>query len=108
MATERAVGKYAKPPLPREKGTKRQIVRLERVKVSESRALAREGRIRAGEWRGKGGLHSEGRQVSRKWRWVTKENLPMRSRRKHERVSRRKSSLGGSAESWFQSKSGQT
>ena len=37
-----------------------------------------------------------------------KESLPKESRRKHERVSGRKSFLGRSAESWFYSKSGQT
>ena len=38
-------------------------MRGERVKMGESRTLARERRIRAGAWRGKGGHHSEGRQV---------------------------------------------
>ena len=42
---------------------KHQVVRWDKVKVSESRTLARERRIKAGVWRGKGGLHSEGRQV---------------------------------------------
>ena len=35
------------------------------------------------------------------------ESLPSRNERKHKRVSVRKSSLGGSGESWFHSKSGQ-
>ena len=39
---------------------------------------------------------------------ASKESLPRRSRRKHERVSGRKSFPGRSAESWFYSKSGQT
>ena len=48
------------PPLPKGNGTEHQIMRWERVKVSESRTLARGRRIRAEEWRGKRGLHSEG------------------------------------------------
>ena len=36
-------------------------------------------------------------------RGKAKENLPRRSRRKHERVSGRKSSPGRSKESWFHS-----
>ena len=39
-------------------------MREERVKVGESRTLARERGIRAGVQRGKGGLHSKGRQIS--------------------------------------------
>ena len=50
----------------------------ERVKVGESRSLARKRGIRVGAWSGKG-------------------------RRKHERVSGCKSSPGRSAESWFHS-----
>ena len=72
----------------------------ERVKVGESRTLARERRIRARAWRGKGGLHREGRQISGK---ANNNSLPERSRWKHERVSGRKSSPGRSAESWFHS-----
>ena len=34
--------------------------------MGESRTLASERRIRVGAWRGKGGLHSEERQVSRR------------------------------------------
>ena len=56
----------------------------------------------------KGGLHHEGRQVPRRKERTSKKNLPRRSRRKHEWVGRCKSSPGGSAESWFHSKSGQT
>ena len=63
----------------------------------------RERGIRAGAWRGKGKLHSEERQVPRKRGRASKKNLPRRSRKKHERVSVRKSSPGGSAESWFYS-----
>ena len=33
----------------------------ERLKVGESRILAREKEIKAGAWRGKGGLHNEGK-----------------------------------------------
>ena len=66
-----------------------QIMRGERLKVGESRTLTRGKGIRARAQRGKGGLHRERRQIP--------------SRRKHERVSRRKSSSGRSAESWFYS-----
>ena len=80
------------PPLPKGKRNKpvcpqHQIVRWERVEVSESCTLARAGRgIRAGASRGKGGLHSEVRQVPRKRRRTSKKSLPRRSRMKHERV----------------------
>ena len=46
--------------------------------------------IRAEASRGKSGLHSEERQVSRKKARARKEGLLRRSRRKHERVSGRK------------------
>ena len=84
------------------------IMRGERVRVSESRILTRERRIRVGAWRSKGGLHSEVRQIPRRKGRASKKSLPRRSRRKHEWVSGRKSSFGRSAESWFHSKSGQT
>ena len=69
-ATERAVGKYARAAFAKRKrnravGPKHQIVRGEKVKVGESRSLARERGIRAGAWRGKGGFHREGRQIPR-------------------------------------------
>ena len=61
--------------------------------MSESRILEREeGDHRAGAWRGKGGFHSEGRQVPRKRERASKESLPRRKKRKHEQVSGRKSS----------------
>ena len=50
-----------------------------------------------GAWRGKGGLHREGRRTGR----ASNKSLPRTSRRKHERVSGRKSSPGRSAESYF-------
>ena len=85
-------------------------MKWERVKVGESGNLAREREeeIRAGAWREKGGLHSERRQIPRRRDRRSKRSLPKGSRRKHERVSGRKSSAGGSAESWFYFKSGQT
>ena len=67
----------------------------------------REG-IRARAWSGKGGLHSEGRQIPKRKRRSCKKSLPRRSRRKHEQVSGCKSSPGRSAESWFHSKFGQS
>ena len=112
-ATERAVGKYAGAALAKRKRNKavcpkHQITRGERVKVGESRTLARERGIRARAWSGKGGLHREKRQIpSRKVR-ASKKSLPRRGRRKHERVNGRKSTPGRSAESWFQFKTGQT
>ena len=70
------------------------IVKLEKVKVSESLTLTREKGIKAGVWRGKDGIHSEGRQVPRRRGRASKESLSCGSRRKHERVSGRKSSPG--------------
>ena len=84
-----------------------QIMRGERVAVSESRTLARERGIRARAWSGKGGLHSERGHIPRRRGRANKMSLPRTSRR-HERVSGRKSSPGRSEESWFHSKSGQT
>ena len=57
------------PPLPKEKGTEpseHEIVWWERVKLGKSHTLAREREISAGRWTGKGGLHSEGRQIPRR------------------------------------------
>ena len=80
-------------------------MRGERVKVSECRTLRE---IKAGARRGKGGLHREGRQIPRRTGRPSKKSLPRKNRRKHERVSGRKSSPRQSAEPWFHSKSGQT
>ena len=82
-------------------------MREKRVRVSESRTLATERGIKARAWRGKEGLHSE-KQISRRKGRAGKKSLPRRGRRKHKRVSGRKSSPGQSAESWFHSESGQT
>ena len=68
----------------------------------------REKKIRVRAWKGESELHSEGRQVSRRRERASKKSLPRRSRRKHEQVSGCKSSPGGSTESWFHSKFGQT
>ena len=56
-ATERAVGKNAGAALAKRKRNRAvcpeyQIMREEKVKVGESRTLARERKIRAGAWRG--------------------------------------------------------
>ena len=112
-ATERAVGKYAGAALAKRKTNtavcpKHQIMRGERVKVGESRTLASERGIRARAWSGKGGLLRERGQIPRGTGRASNKSLPRTSRRKHERVSGRKSSPGRSAESWFHSKSGQT
>ena len=74
-------------------------MRGERVKVGESRTLAR---VR-GISRGKGGLHGERREIIKRKGRAGKKNLSRTSRRKHERVSERKSSPGRSAESCFHS-----
>ena len=71
--------------------------------VGASRTLAREGESERQHGRGKGGLHCEGRQIPRRKGRASKKRLPRRGRRKHERVSGRKSSLGRSAKSWFHS-----
>ena len=71
-------------------------MRGERVKVGESRTLARE-RISARAWSGKGGIYGEG-QIPRRKETAGKKSFP-RTRRKHERVSGRKRSPGRSAES---------
>ena len=51
---------------------------------------------------------SEGTQVPRRRGRASKESIRSRSKRKHKRVSGRKSSPGRSAKSWFRSKSDQT
>ena len=112
-ASEKAVGKnveaaFAPPKKEQSRLSKAPDHEGERVKVGESRTLARERGIRARAWRGKGGLHSEGRQIPKRKGRACKKSIPKRSRRKHEQVSERKSSPGRSAESWFHSKSGQT
>ena len=106
-ATKRAVGKdaraaFAKTERNRAVSSDHQIVR------EESLTLAREKGITAGAWRGNSGLHREGRKTPRKKGRESKKSLLKRGRRKHERVSGRKSSPGRSVESWFHSKSGQT
>ena len=73
---------------------------LERVKASEELNHGEgEGGSEPGAWGGKSGLHSERRLVSRSRGRAGKENLP-RSWRKYEQVSGRKSSNGGSGESF--------
>ena len=69
--------------------------------MGESHTLARKRGIRARAWRGKDGLHSEQGQIPRRIGRASKESLPRKSRKKHERVSRQKSSLGRFAESGF-------
>ena len=69
-------------------------MRGERVKMSESRTLARVRGIRARAWSGKGGLHGEQGQIPRRKGRASKKSLPRTSRRKHEWVSGRKSSPG--------------
>ena len=110
-ATERAVGKNAGAALAKRKRAvcpECQIMRGERVKMGKSCTLVRVRGIRARSWSGKGGLHREQGQIPRRKGRASKKSFSRTSRRKHERVSGRKSSPGRSAESWFHSKSGQT
>ena len=89
-ATERAVGKYARAALAKRNRAvcpEYQVMRGERVKMGESRTLARVRGIRARAWGAKGGLDSEGRQIPRRTGRASKKSLPRTSRRKHERVS---------------------
>ena len=58
--------------------------------MSKSCTLAKKKRVRAGAWRGKSGLHTEEKRVPRR-RGREAKNLPGRSRRKFERVKKRKS-----------------
>ena len=60
----------------------------------ESRTLARVRGIRARAWSGKGGLDREGRQIPKRKGRASNKSLPRTSRRKHERVSGRKSFPG--------------
>ena len=111
VTSERAVGKNAGVAFAKRNRAvcpEYQIMRGERVKVGESGTLTREKGIRVRAWREKGRLHREGRQIPRRKGRAGKKSLPERSRRKHERVSGRKSSPGRSVESWFHSRSGQT
>ena len=81
-----------------------QIVRWERVRVSKSRTLSRErGFERDHEEKKVESKVKEG--CSKEEKEGEKEKLSRRSRKKHERVSGRKSFSGGSGESWFCSKS---
>ena len=66
----------------------------------------RGGGIRAGAWRGKGGLHSEIRRFQGEVGHARR--VLRRRRRNHEWVSGRKSSPKRCAESWFRFKSRQT
>ena len=90
-ATEKAVGNYTRAAFAKRRRNRAvcpeyQIMRGERVKVGKNCTLARERGIKARAWRGKSGLHSEGR--------ASKKSLPRRSRRRYERVSGHKSSPG--------------
>ena len=113
VATERAVGKNAGAALAKRKRNRAvcpeyQVMRGERVKMGESRTLAREKGDQSESMERKGGLHREQRQIPRRTGRASKKSLSKGSRRKHERVSERKSSPGRSAESWFHCKSGQS
>ena len=71
VATDKANGKNAAAAIAKKKRNRavcpeHQIMRGERLKVGESRILAREMGIIAGAWSGKGGLHRERRQIPRR------------------------------------------
>ena len=106
-ATERAVGKNAGAALAKRKRNRAVCPEYQIMRGRESRCARVRG-IRARAWRGKGGLHRKRRKIPRRKGRVSKKSLHKRSRRKHERMSGRKSSLGRSVVSWFHSKSGQT
>ena len=84
------------PPLPKGKGTELSVQSTRSSGGRKSR-WARERGIRAKAWSGKGGLHRERRQIPRRKGRASRKSLSRTSRRKHERVSGRKSSPGRSA-----------
>ena len=91
------------PLLPKGKGTEPSVQSTrswggESQDGREPHLGEREG-IRARAWSGKGGLHREQGQVPRRTGRTNKKSLLRTSRKKHERVSGRKSSPGRSAES---------
>ena len=93
-AKKRAVGKYARGAFAKREREQShllryQIVRWERIKVRESRTLARKRKIGRGAWGENDGLYGKERQVSRRKGRASKKSLLRRSRRKHERVSGR-------------------
>ena len=96
-----------RPPLPSRKRTElsAQSTRSWEGKSQggESHTLTRKRGIRVRARSGKGGLHRERRQIPRRTGRANKNSLPRTSRRKHERLSGRKSFPGRSAESWFHS-----
>ena len=69
--------------------------------MSESRTLKRGREIRAAACGGESELQSEGRQFQEGEEGQAQRAFPWKSKRKHEKMSGRKSSPGRSAESWF-------
>ena len=76
--------------------------------MSKSFILTKKWRIRAGAWRGKSQLHSEGRWIPGRRVRAGGKSLPRRSRRKHERMSGSKNSPEGTGKYLFYSKYGET
>ena len=105
----RAVGKYVEAALAKRKKEQSRLSRESDCMVGESQGgreqhFGERGRIRAGAWKGE-----RMSSMVKESRFQGGEGgLARRGRRKHERVSGRKSSPGRSAVSWFHSKSGQT
>ena len=99
---ETAVGKNAGAAIAKRKPNRAVYPEYQIMRGRESR-WARVRGIRARAWSRKGGLHRERGQIPRRTGRASKKSLPRTSRRKHERVSGRKSFPGRSAESWFHS-----
>ena len=95
-ATVRAVDKYVGAAFAKRKRNRTISPEYQIMRGGELHLCEREG-IRAGAWRGKRGLHTKGKQIPRRKGRASKKSLHRRSRRKHEWVSRRKSSLPRSA-----------
>ena len=100
-ATERAVGKNTGAALAKRNRAVCPEYQIMRGRESRWARAApwRERGIRVRAWRGKSGLHGERRQIPRRKGRASKKSFSKRGRRKHERVSGRKSYPGRSAES---------
>ena len=111
-ATKRAVGKNVKVAFAEGKRNRaicpdRHVVSWESQDEQELPFEGREEDRSESMGENRVSLHNERKQIPRRRGRASKENLPRRSRRKHERVSGCKSSPGTSAKSWFYFKSGQ-
>ena len=94
MPQRKQLASTPEPPLPKAK-EQSHLSKTTNCMVNESQGeqephLGEGERDQAGAWRGKSGLHNEGRQVPKRWETANKKSIPRRSRRKHERVRGRK------------------